>query len=105
MAKVIPIGQPMKRCRTRIAIAHLRDHLPDSYRPAGTTSRLERQGERFEIDIGLAGTPHALYLIDVKGTRGSIDVLRSPSGIRKAARLILRRWPSCAGHSRARSRV
>jgi serine/threonine protein kinase len=71
MAKVIPIGQPMNDAE-RIAIAHLRDHLPDSF-VLWHNFELERQGERFEIDIGLLA-PHALYLIDVKGTRGSIDV-------------------------------
>ncbi|HAM21256.1 MAG TPA: protein kinase, partial [Actinobacteria bacterium] len=71
MAKVIPIGQPMNDAE-RIAIAHLRDHLPDSF-VLWHNFELERQGERFEIDIGLLA-PHALYLIDVKGTRGTIDV-------------------------------
>jgi serine/threonine protein kinase len=71
MAKVIPIGQPANDAE-RIAIAHLRDHLPDSF-TLWHNFELERQGERFEIDIGLLA-PHALYLIDVKGTRGSIDV-------------------------------
>ena len=30
MAKVIPIGQPVNDAE-RLAIAHLRDHLPDAY--------------------------------------------------------------------------
>jgi serine/threonine protein kinase len=71
MAKVIPIGQPVNDAE-RTAIAHLRDHLPDSYTLLHNFE-LERQGERFEIDLALL-TPHALYLIDVKGTRGAIDV-------------------------------
>lgn len=71
MAKVIPVGQPVNDAE-RSAIAHLRDRLPDSYIMLHNFE-IERQGERFEIDIALL-TPHALYLIDVKGTRGSIDV-------------------------------
>ncbi|MCW2312068.1 methylation-associated defense system protein kinase MAD6 [Rhodoferax antarcticus] len=71
MAKVIPVGQPVNDAE-RSAIAYLRDRLPDSYTLLHNFE-IERQGERFEIDIALL-TPHALYLIDVKGTRGSIDV-------------------------------
>jgi hypothetical protein len=71
MAKVIPKGQPVNDAE-RSAIAHLRDHLPDSFTLLHNFE-IERQGERFEIDLALL-TPHALYLIDVKGTRGSIDV-------------------------------
>jgi hypothetical protein len=71
MAKVIAIGQPVNDAE-RTAIAHLRDRLPDSFTLLHNFE-IGRQGERFEIDIALL-TPHALYLIDVKGTRGSIDV-------------------------------
>lgn len=74
MAKVIPVGQPVNDAE-RSAIAYLRDRLPDSYTLLHNFE-IERQGERFEIDIALL-TPHALYLIDVKGTRGSIDVFGS----------------------------
>jgi hypothetical protein len=71
MAKVTAIGQPVNDAE-RTAIAHLRDRLPDTFTLLHNFE-IERQGERFEIDIALL-TPHALYLIDVKGTRGSIDV-------------------------------
>ncbi|MEJ6004773.1 protein kinase [Paucibacter sp. AS339] len=71
MAKVIPVGQPVNDAE-RSAIAYLRDRLPDSF-VLLHNFEIERQGERFEIDIALL-TPHALYLIDVKGTRGTIDV-------------------------------
>lgn len=71
MAKVIAIGQPVNDAE-RVAIAHLRDRLPDSYILLHNFE-IERQGERFEVDIALL-TPHVLYLIDVKGTRGTIDV-------------------------------
>ena len=71
MTKIIPIGQPANDAE-RLAIAYLRDHLPDSFTLLHNFE-IERQGERFEIDIALL-SPHALYLIDVKGTRGVIDV-------------------------------
>lgn len=71
MAKVIPVGQPVNDAE-RSAIAYLRDRLPESF-VLLHNFEIERQGERFEIDIALL-TPHALYLIDVKGTRGTIDV-------------------------------
>jgi len=71
MAKVIPVGHPVNDAE-RAAIATLRDRLPDSFILLHNFE-IERQGERFEIDIALL-TPHALYLIDVKGTRGTIDV-------------------------------
>ncbi|WP_338585924.1 protein kinase [Pseudomonas sp. MAG733B] len=71
MAKVIPVGQPVNDAE-RSAIAYLRDRLPDSYILLHNFE-IERHGERFEIDIALL-TSHTLYLIDVKGTRGTIDV-------------------------------
>lgn len=71
MAKVIPVGQPVNDAE-RSAIAYLRDRLPESYILLHNFE-IEHHGERFEIDIALL-TPHALYLIDVKGTRGTIDV-------------------------------
>lgn len=100
MAKVIPVGQPVNDAE-RSAIAYLRDRLPDSYILLHNFE-IERQGERFEIDIALL-TPHALYLIDVKGTRGTIDVYGNkwyPEGVHHTRR----RWASCAGmHVRSRA--
>lgn len=71
MAKVIPIGQPANDSE-RQAIAFLRDHLPDDWQIFHNFEL--RQGEEVsEIDIALLA-PHTLYLVDVKGTRGHIDV-------------------------------
>lgn len=71
MAKVIPIGQPANDAE-RQAIGFLRDHLPDGWLLFHNFEM--RQGQEvFEIDIALLG-PHAVYLVDVKGTRGNIDV-------------------------------
>lgn len=74
MAKVIPIGQPANESE-RHAIGFLRDHLPDGWRIFHNFEM--RQGQEvFEIDIAILA-PHAVYLVDVKGTRGNIDVYDS----------------------------
>ena len=74
MAKVIPIGEPVNQAE-RQAIAHLRDKLPASYLVLHNFE-IERGGELFEIDLAVVA-PHAVYLVDVKGTRGLIDVYGS----------------------------
>ena len=71
MAKVIPIGEPVNDAE-RLAIAHLRDSLPDSYLVLHNFE-VVRNGEYFEVDLAVVA-PHAVYLVDVKGTRGLIDV-------------------------------
>ncbi|WP_303785789.1 serine/threonine protein kinase [Azovibrio restrictus] len=71
MAKVIAFGQPVNESE-RQAIAHLRDHLPDTYAVIHNFE-IAKGGEVFEIDLAVLA-PHALYLVDVKGTRGVIDV-------------------------------
>lgn len=71
MATVIPIGEPVNEAE-RQAIAHLRDHLPANYLILHNFET-PRDGEAFEIDIAVVA-PHAVYLVDVKGTRGLIDV-------------------------------
>ena len=74
MAKVVAIGQPVNDSE-REAIAYLRDHLPNDFTVIHNFEL--RQGrEVFEIDIALLG-PHCVNLIDVKGTRGLIDVYGS----------------------------
>ena len=71
MAKVIAIGQPVNDSE-REAIAGLRDHLPDTFTVIHNFEL--RQGhELYEIDVALLG-PHCVHVIDVKGTRGLIDV-------------------------------
>jgi serine/threonine protein kinase len=71
MAKVIPIGEPVNDAE-RQAIAFLRDHLPGSYLVLHNFD-VVRDGETFEVDVAVMA-PHAVYLVDVKGTRGAIDV-------------------------------
>ena len=74
MAKVIPIGDPVNDAERR-AIAHLRDNLPDTY-VILHNFEIKRGDETFEIDIAIIA-PHAVYMVDSKGTRGSIDVIGS----------------------------
>jgi serine/threonine protein kinase len=74
MATVIPIGEPVNEAE-RQAIASLRDHLPASYLILHNFE-IARDGETFEVDVAIIA-PHAVFLVDVKGTRGLIDVYGS----------------------------
>ena len=74
MAKVIPIGQPVNEIE-RKAIGFLRDRLPDSWLVIHNFE-MRKQNEVFEIDIAVIA-PHAIYLVDIKGTSGNIDVIGS----------------------------
>ena len=74
MAKVVAIGHPVNESE-RQAIAYLRDHLPDGYTVIHNFE-LRQDRNVFEIDIALLG-PHCVHVIDVKGTRGLIDVYGS----------------------------
>ena len=71
MATVIPIGEPVNEAE-RQAIAHLRAHLPASYFVLHNFE-IVRDGETFEVDVAIVA-PHSVFLVDVKGTRGLIDV-------------------------------
>ncbi|NBC13385.1 MAG: protein kinase [Gammaproteobacteria bacterium] len=71
MAKVIPIGEPVNDAERR-AIAHLRDHLPDTWL-VPHNFEIRRDGGDFEVDIAVIA-PHAVFLVDAKGTRGPITV-------------------------------
>ncbi|MGH7172552.1 MAG: methylation-associated defense system protein kinase MAD6, partial [Gemmataceae bacterium] len=72
MAKVIPIGDPVNEAERR-AIAYFRDHLPETYLILHNFE-IKRGDESFEIDIAIVA-PHAVFLVDAKGTRGTIEVL------------------------------
>jgi serine/threonine protein kinase len=74
MANVIAVGQPVNAAE-RAAIAHLRLSLPDGYLLLHNFEIL-RDGELFEVDLAVVA-PHAVYLVDVKGTHGLIDVYGS----------------------------
>lgn len=71
MAKVIPIGQPVNDSE-RLAIGHLRDNLPHTYTVLHNFEIIQ-SSDIFEIDLAVIA-PHCVFVVDVKGTRGSIDV-------------------------------
>lgn len=70
-AAVIPIGQPVND-EERRAIAFLRDHLPAGYTLLHNFE-LAHHDEVFEVDLAILA-PHAVYLVDVKGTQGAVEV-------------------------------
>ena len=72
MAHVFPVGQPINDAE-RLAIATLRDGLPDDY-VLIHNFEIDYQHQVFEVDLAVMA-PHALYIVDVKGTRGRIDVV------------------------------
>jgi serine/threonine protein kinase len=74
MAKVIAIGQPINEAE-RQAIAYLRDHLPNTCTILHNFE-LAFDKEVWEIDLAIL-TPHAVYVVDVKGTSGQIEVFGS----------------------------
>jgi len=76
MAKVITeiSGTPANDAE-RKAIGLLRDRLPDTWM-LFHNFELRQGKEVFEIDLAIM-SPHAVYLVDVKGTRGLIDVYGS----------------------------
>lgn len=74
MATIIGIGEPANDCE-RMVIAHLRDHGPDSWTVVHNIE-LPSGRRQFEIDLVVV-TPHAVQVIDVKGTRGQITVAQN----------------------------
>lgn len=73
-AKVKAIGQPVNDAE-REAIAHLRDTLPST---CNIIHNFEiRQGKGvYEIDLAVL-TPHCVFVVDIKGTRGRVDIYGS----------------------------
>lgn len=72
MAHVIAIGQPVNEAE-RLAIQRLRDELPDDY-VVIHNFEIESGHQVFEVDVAVLA-PHALYIVDVKGTRGRMEVV------------------------------
>jgi serine/threonine protein kinase len=71
MARVVAVGQPTNESE-RSAIRHLRDYLPDSFTVIHNFE-LNEGVEVAEIDLAIVG-PHCVFVVDVKGTRGRVDV-------------------------------
>jgi serine/threonine protein kinase len=74
MATVISIGTPVNESERQV-IALLRDKLPSNYLILHNFE-INRGSDTFEIDVAILA-PHGIYLVDVKGTRGLIDVYGS----------------------------
>lgn len=74
MAEIIGGGEPVNDSE-RAVIRHLRDHGPDDWFFWHNIDVPLQDGRKGDIDILLV-TGHAIYLIDVKGTRGRIEVAR-----------------------------
>ena len=74
MAKITAIGQPCNDFEREV-LFYLRNNLSDSYE---IFHNLElRQGKRnFEIDLIILA-PHGVYVVDVKGTKGFIDIYKN----------------------------
>jgi len=71
MARVIPFGDPVNDDERR-AIGYLRDNLPDSFTILHNFE-ICKDKEFFEVDLAVVG-PNEICLVDVKGTRGDIEV-------------------------------
>ena len=74
MAEIIGGGEPVNDSE-RAVIRHLRDHGPDDWYFWHNIDVPLQGGRKGDIDILLV-TGHAIYLIDVKGTHGRIEVAR-----------------------------
>ncbi len=74
MAEIIGGGEPVNDSE-RAVIRHLRDNAPDDWFFWHNIDVPLQDGRKGDIDILLV-TGHAIYLIDVKGTRGRIEVAR-----------------------------
>jgi len=71
MANIIAIGTPRNDAE-RQAIAYLRDHLPTNCTIIHNFELVQGK-EILEIDLAVL-TPHCVYVVDVKGIYGLIDI-------------------------------
>ncbi|MFI6499746.1 NERD domain-containing protein [Nonomuraea typhae] len=71
MAEIVGGGIPVNDAERRV-IAHLRDHAPADWLLLHNVE-IPRRDDLFEVDL-IVLTPHSLVVVDVKGTRGRIEV-------------------------------
>ncbi|MDH6216652.1 methylation-associated defense system protein kinase MAD6 [Streptomyces pseudovenezuelae] len=71
-ARIVAVGEAVNDAERRV-IAHLRDHAPDDWTVLHSVEIPYNRNELFEVDLVVI-TGHAVYVIDVKGTRGRIEV-------------------------------
>ena len=75
MAKLISIAQGPVNHSERRVVQTLVDTLPDEYRVIpNLTLGLATRGQRYEYDV-IVIAPHAVYVVEVKGWRGSLQAL------------------------------
>ncbi|MFE0276136.1 protein kinase [Streptomyces sp. NPDC058992] len=70
-ARIVAVGEAVNDAERRV-IAHLRDHAPDDWTVLHSVE-IPHGNRLFEVDLVVV-TGHAVYVIDVKGTRGRIEV-------------------------------
>ncbi|WP_037340460.1 serine/threonine protein kinase, partial [Amycolatopsis sp. MJM2582] len=70
-ARIVAVGEAVNDAERRV-IAHLRDHGPADWTVLHSVE-IPQRDELFEVDLVVV-TGHAVYVIDVKGTRGRIEV-------------------------------
>lgn len=70
-AEVIKFGEPENESE-RSAIQYLKGHLPDNYR-LYTNLEIPRGRQLYEVDL-IVVAPHAVYIVDVKGVYGRVEV-------------------------------
>ncbi|MER5623050.1 protein kinase [Streptosporangium sp. NPDC002544] len=71
MAQIVGGGPPVNDAE-RMTIAHLRDHAPDDWLVLHNIE-IPVHGGKYEVDLVVVAG-HSVCLIDVKGTRGRIEV-------------------------------
>ncbi|MEV7120569.1 methylation-associated defense system protein kinase MAD6 [Kitasatospora griseola] len=69
-ARIVAVGEAVNDAERRV-IAHLRDHAPDDWTVLHSVE-IPHRDRLFEVDLVVV-TGHAVYVIDVKGTRGRIE--------------------------------
>src|SRR2546421_7029197 len=72
MTRIVRIGEPANDAERRV-IAYLRDHGPHDWTVLHNFEVSDVRGNLFEVDLAVV-TGHMVYVIDVKGTFGRIDV-------------------------------
>src|SRR5690349_13005851 len=70
-ARIVAVGEAVNDAERRV-IAHLRDHAPNDWTVLHSVE-IPHGSRLFEVDLVVV-TGHAVYVIDVKGTRGRIEV-------------------------------
>lgn len=96
MARIIPVGEPVNPSE-RGVIRHLRDHAPADWVVLHNVE-VANHGRWSEIDL-IVIAPHAVYVIDVKGTRGTIEVI-GPSWYPSRRQPFRSPVPKLAGHAK-----